>query len=319
MRKVYYPHHVAEGVGFWSDEWSRVSLDQALQGCAKDCRRPIFLRFLPRSGKILEAGCGPAYYVKYYRSLGYDMYGVDSDASAIKKALSYDPHLPLYVADVSRLPFPDGAFSAYYSGGVIEHAEDGPQEVLREAYRILRPDGILVISVPVLNVKRSLEDLAVFSAGRRTWRMAKGAILGRIEVPYRYTQRHVYTIETPPDGHHFHLYVHSKAEVQRQLELAGFYPVFSRGISIQWGLLDFPAVQRWHRCVTSSGNGERSSGTAASSLPARRPWWRRAASPLVETLVKEDYSVWPAAPLLWCLHQWFSHSVLFVCRKRPSG
>jgi ubiquinone/menaquinone biosynthesis C-methylase UbiE len=51
---------------------------------------------------------------------------------------------PVVVADGQRLPFPDGAFNLVHVSHVLHHARDF-RAVLREAGRVLRPDGHLVL------------------------------------------------------------------------------------------------------------------------------------------------------------------------------
>ena len=50
-------------------------------------------------------------------------------------------------ADASALPFPDASFDGCCATEVLEHVEDD-RGALRELHRVLRPGGILAISVP---------------------------------------------------------------------------------------------------------------------------------------------------------------------------
>jgi ubiquinone/menaquinone biosynthesis C-methylase UbiE len=52
--------------------------------------------------------------------------------------------IELRVADVKRLPFPDGAFDVVFSNTILHHIPS-PLEMLREARRVLRPGGVLLI------------------------------------------------------------------------------------------------------------------------------------------------------------------------------
>src|SRR5205807_9768965 len=63
--------------------------------------------------------------------------------------------------------FRNDIFNAYFSGGVVEHLESGPDSALTEAARVTRLDGVLLISVPYLSPLRRI--LRPFKS---TWRPA---------------------------------------------------------------------------------------------------------------------------------------------------
>ena len=52
-----------------------------------------------------------------------------------------------YGATGEQLPFRQSFFDIIYSNNVLEHVRD-PQKVLNEAFRVLKPDGKMVIIVP---------------------------------------------------------------------------------------------------------------------------------------------------------------------------
>jgi ubiquinone/menaquinone biosynthesis C-methylase UbiE len=58
-------------------------------------------------------------------------------------------HRPDVQSDASRLPFRDESFDAVICAEVLEHVAD-PLGVMREAYRVLRGRGVLLITVPFL-------------------------------------------------------------------------------------------------------------------------------------------------------------------------
>lgn len=71
------------------------------------------------------------------------------------------------VWDVKKIPWPfeDNAFDMVYCSHFLEHiphyiglAEDGLVAVMKEIYRILKPDGILEIYVPYYLHKNSVKD-----------------------------------------------------------------------------------------------------------------------------------------------------------------
>lgn len=99
--------------------------------------------------RILDGGCGRGFYLLFLgRLVRCRLYGVDSDPAVLAQARR---HLPADVflarADVTRLPFPAGFFDKMILSEVLEHLADD-RAGLAEAYRVLRPGGLLAITVP---------------------------------------------------------------------------------------------------------------------------------------------------------------------------
>ncbi len=100
-------------------------------------------RHAPRLGGIvLDIGCG----TQPYRSLlRVDRY-VGIDVSARADSSGRRPDL-LY--DGSCMPFPDRVFDGVLCSQVLEHVPD-PQAFLSEVARLLKADGVLLLSVPFI-------------------------------------------------------------------------------------------------------------------------------------------------------------------------
>lgn len=102
--------------------------------------------------KILDCGCGDGFYVMVLRSLypNIEITGIDYDEKILAKAQKYlkqDRLTKLIKGAIYDLPFPDNYFDKIILSEVLEHLDD---EVLgmREIYRVLKPKGILAITVP---------------------------------------------------------------------------------------------------------------------------------------------------------------------------
>ena len=110
---------------------------------------------LPDHARVLDFGCHDGrfgYLLKQHRNVDY--IGVDKNRDAIKKA----PDGVVVKELVHPLPFADDEFDAVTVFEVLEHIHD-QNKVLSDLFRVLKPGGLLLISVPRLHVF-SFMDLA---------------------------------------------------------------------------------------------------------------------------------------------------------------
>lgn len=136
--------------------WKGESVEESIDLCKYQFIEPFFRKYLPRDGKILEAGCGLGRWVFHLHQRGYDIVGIDLASDALRIVKEYDPDVPIFAVDILHTRFPDKHFTAMISLGVVEHFEEGPQRALAEARRLLKDDGLLFITVPIANVNRRL-------------------------------------------------------------------------------------------------------------------------------------------------------------------
>jgi len=134
-----------------SDYWAA-----ARRGAMAGEYAAFFRRYLEPGSRIIEAGCGVGQVVLALRQWGHDCWGVDFAEETIALLNRKFPDVPFLKADIRELPFRDASFDAYISLGVIEHFASGQEAMLAEAARILRPGGIIFLSVPALNSYRKL-------------------------------------------------------------------------------------------------------------------------------------------------------------------
>jgi len=167
QRLVYYLY--TADADFWDNHW-RIHLSpeiykRAEQGNLGRLEDP-FTRYLPRQGRILEAGCGLGQYVLALRARGYEAEGVEWGTETVRTVRELWPDLPIRVGDVTNLDVPDGYYAAYISLGVVEHRQEGPEPFLHEAWRVLAPGGVVLISVPYLHPLRRLKARLGLYRGR---------------------------------------------------------------------------------------------------------------------------------------------------------
>jgi ubiquinone/menaquinone biosynthesis C-methylase UbiE len=143
----------------WETIWDSASVEaelQTMQYQRSQQALAMYVPYLPKDGFILEAGSGLSAAVITLRRLGYKVIGLDYAVNALHVSRAYDPSLVLAGGDVHALPFPENSLGAYLSFGVLEHFEQGMTDALKEAYRVLRPGGIIVLTIPYPNIVRRL-------------------------------------------------------------------------------------------------------------------------------------------------------------------
>lgn len=102
--------------------------------------------------RVLDIACGTGYGLALLRSQVSYIVGADLDFGAARKAKAEvgDGRAAVMVADGCRLPFREATFEVITSFETIEHLERR-REFLAELKRVLRPDGLCLLSTPNAN------------------------------------------------------------------------------------------------------------------------------------------------------------------------
>jgi ubiquinone/menaquinone biosynthesis C-methylase UbiE len=107
-----------------------------------------------KSDRALEIGFGTGYGTRHASKFFSHINAIEVDIETVNFAkekfssssITYDSF------DGKSIPFPDNSFDLVYSFQVIEHVQKD-LEFLREAKRVLKPNGILFISTPNRNYR----------------------------------------------------------------------------------------------------------------------------------------------------------------------
>ncbi|HJP61341.1 MAG TPA: class I SAM-dependent methyltransferase [Gemmatimonadaceae bacterium] len=107
------------------------------------------------SRSVLCVGCRNSHELDLFKAAGYkEVVGIDLFAS--------DPRIQ--VMDMHAMTFPNSRFDVIYSCHNFEHASE-PHIAAQEFLRVLKPDGICVIEVPV-RFRNTIIDLHDYSSAR---------------------------------------------------------------------------------------------------------------------------------------------------------
>jgi ubiquinone/menaquinone biosynthesis C-methylase UbiE len=126
--------------------------DEALQQRARD---RIHWLTGHAGGRVLDVGCSQGIASLVVARNGFEVVGVDVELDRLDYAAADRAREPADVAERVRfvggsafaLPFGDDSFDTVLLGEILEHL-DKPEAVLDEVARVLRPDGVVAITVP---------------------------------------------------------------------------------------------------------------------------------------------------------------------------
>jgi ubiquinone/menaquinone biosynthesis C-methylase UbiE len=207
---------------FWEDNREQSNFEQSVRFCVIDPLRSLFEKYSRPGALMLEGGCGMGNYVAYYAARGWRTIGLDFAQETLKKLLANQPNLTVCVGDVSKLPFDKETFDIYYSGGVVEHFEEGPKTALLEARRVLKKNGILLVSVPYFSPLKQM----LYPFKKNFWRKVKKE-----------------EADNAIQDKSFFQYAYRPAEFKKILSEAVFEVIETKGYSILWGLYDIPFLK----------------------------------------------------------------------------
>ena len=109
----------------------------------------IFGEYIRERDRVLDLGCGNGRLFELFRDKEVDYIGIDNSKKLIEVAKKKYPDGKFQVADALNLPFPDNYFDKIFCIAVLHHipSEGFRLQFLKETKRVLRPEGLLIVTV----------------------------------------------------------------------------------------------------------------------------------------------------------------------------
>ncbi|MCM8795546.1 MAG: class I SAM-dependent methyltransferase [Candidatus Omnitrophica bacterium] len=124
--------------------------------------------------RILDVGCGTGMFMKELVRFG-KVVGVDKSYYSIqlchKKGFN-----SVYQEDISNMHFPSETFDLVTALDVLEHIEDD-ERAISEIFRVLKNNGIFLLTVPANNSLWSYHDIALNHKRRYTFSELKDKLI----------------------------------------------------------------------------------------------------------------------------------------------
>jgi 2-polyprenyl-3-methyl-5-hydroxy-6-metoxy-1,4-benzoquinol methylase len=107
----------------------------------------IVAEFLPykKTNQMLDLGCGAGGFMHAARASGWNVKGIDVSEPTVQHLR--EQGFEVFHGELSQLPTESEQFDVITAAELVEHLTD-PAALLREAYRLLRPGGVIWLTTP---------------------------------------------------------------------------------------------------------------------------------------------------------------------------
>lgn len=141
----YYPAET-----YWGDDVTSITKDSQFESKRRDNYGYLYETIgRVKKGSILDIGAGTGMFLSYFKDLGWEVSGVEFSGDACSYAKRVF-NIPLKVGDFLDFKFPKEKYDIVTLNNSLEHLYD-PKRTLEEIKKIMKKDGVLLITVP--NIK----------------------------------------------------------------------------------------------------------------------------------------------------------------------
>lgn len=161
----------------FEDTW--LALPDGLEPPDWDARRRFLLGHVRPGARALDLGCGEGRFTAELARAGAQAIGADVAEAALRRARARHPEQEFErIPYDGPLPWGEGSFDLVWASEVLERAGD-TERFLAEVRRVLRPDGVLLVTTPSAGRVRTLVEGVPDPAGDRL-HLYTSRTLGRV-------------------------------------------------------------------------------------------------------------------------------------------
>ncbi len=116
-------------------------------------------KYSKKNLKILDAGCGTGKNIEVLKANNYDIYGIDISDDVINFCRKRGIVDNIQLGSIANIPYNSNYFDVLYSFDVLHNLdEDLRGKAVREFFRVVKPDGIIIINCAAFEWLRSQHD-----------------------------------------------------------------------------------------------------------------------------------------------------------------
>lgn len=171
---------------YWDKTWARFLKFHGMIAPSAKLVQHLFSH-VPRNGLILDLGCGEGRNSLYLSQVGFNIIGLDLSfkAASVMKNNFFEESLKGYIlsGDARKLPLMSESVDGILAHHLFDHLDrHGFQLAINESLRVLKPDGVLLLTMDTF--AEALSDSSVVSKDDGSLFFSKGSKKGMLVRPY---------------------------------------------------------------------------------------------------------------------------------------
>lgn len=148
---------------YWDGIYDDPSKDDGYFG--KTMRFYTSLNYIKDGDKVIDIGCGIGTMCRLVKEKKPDceVWGCDIAKDTVRRNAKNNPEIKFVPEEVGRLDsIPSDYFDVVFAGEILEHLTD-PNDLFKDAFRVLKSGGIFICTTPLEDAVKSPEHVWFFT------------------------------------------------------------------------------------------------------------------------------------------------------------